>query len=271
VSTGAIERRLIAIVAADIAGFSRLMGADEAGTWDRLRAHRAAVDPIVTDHGGRIVKATGDGVLLEFPSVVAAVECAVAIQRTMVERNADVPEEYRMLFRIGVNMGDVMVDGNDIMGDGVNVAARLEALAEPGGILISEDAWRQVIGKVSVTFDDIGEQRLKNIERPIRAYRLRAAQPQIARREVSVPRLSIIVLPFLNLGGSEEYFVDGITETLTTDLSRLPGALVIARNTAFTYKGKSVDVKQVGRELGVRYAVEGSVQHAGNRCASTFR
>jgi TolB-like protein/Tfp pilus assembly protein PilF len=265
-----VGRRLAAIVAADVAGYSRLMGLDEVGTAHTLREHRKVTDALVTKHGGRLVKTTGDGVLLEFSSVVDAVECAVAVQEVMTQRNEGVPEDQRMLFRIGINLGDILIEGdNDILGDGVNVAARLERIAEPGGICISSSAYEQVRGKVSVDFADLGEQTLKNIARPIRAYAVgpSANAQQPAPMPSSAPRLSIVVLPFANIGGDpeQEYFVDGVTESLTTDLSRISGAFVIARNTAFTFKGKAIDVKRLGRELNVRYVLEGSVQRGGNR------
>jgi TolB-like protein/class 3 adenylate cyclase len=262
-------RKLAAILAADIAGYSRLMGLDEAGTAKALREHRAAIDPILAGHGGRVFKTTGDGMLVEFPSVVGAVESALAVQKLMAERNADVPEDRRMLFRIGINLGDVLIEGDDILGDGVNVAARLEGIADPGGICISDAACQHVRDKVPADFIDIGEQALKNIARPVRTYRVARTVPRSLPQvpSVAIPRLSMIVLPFVNIGGNEEqeFFTDGVTESLTTDLSRIPDSFVIARNTAFTYKGKPVDVKQIGRELGVNYVVEGSVQRAGNR------
>jgi TolB-like protein/class 3 adenylate cyclase len=268
-----VERRLSAILAADVAGYSRLMGLDEVGTARILREHRAVSDALVAKHGGRIVKTTGDGVLIEFPSVVDAVECAVAVQAVMAERNKHIPIDRRMLFRIGINLGDILIEGDDILGDGVNVAARLEGIAEPGSICISSSAYEQVRGKVAVEFADLGEQSLKNIARPVRVYaavpsRLSpGAQSSATPGPLSAPRLSIVVLPFANIGGDPEqdYFVDGITESLTTDLSRISGSFVIARNTAFTFKGKAVDVKKVGRELNVRYVLEGSVQRGGNR------
>ena len=265
---GRVGRRLAAIVAADVAGYSRLMGLDEVGTARTLREHRKVTDALVAKHGGRLVKTTGDGVLLEFPSVVDAVECAVAVQAVMAERNQGVPEDRRMEFRIGVNLGDILIEGDDILGDGVNVAARLEGIAEPGGICISSSAYEQVHGKVPVEFTDLGEQTLKNIARRMRAYAvgLSAHVDRAVPPLPSAPRLSIVVLPFANLGGDpeQEYFVDGVTESLTTDLSRISGAFVIARNTAFTFKGKAVDVKRLGRELNVRYVLEGSVQRGGN-------
>jgi TolB-like protein len=245
------------------------MGLDEVGTAHALREHRKVTDALVAKHGGRLVKSTGDGMLLEFPSVVDAVECAVAVQAVMAQRNEGVPQDGRMLFRVGVNLGDILIEGDDILGDGVNVAARLEGIAEPGGICISSSTYEQVRGKVPVEFIDIGEQMLKNIARPIRVYKvgLSANAHPGASLPASAPRLSIVVLPFANIGGDpeQEYFVDGVTESLTTDLSRISGAFVIARNTAFTFKGKAVDVKKLGRELNVRYVLEGSVQRGSNR------
>jgi TolB-like protein len=246
------------------------MGLDEVGTARTLREHRKVTDALVANHGGRLVKTTGDGVLLEFPSVVDAVECAVAVQAVMAERNQGVPEDRRMLFRIGVNLGDILIKGDgDILGDGVNIAARLEGMSEPGGICISSSAYDQVRGKVPVEFIDIGEKTLKNIARPIHTYAVgpSANAHQTGPPPSSAPHLSIVVLPFANIGGDpeQEYFVDGVTESLTTDLSRISGAFVIARNTAFTFKGKAVDVKKLGRELNVRYVLEGSVQRSSNR------
>src|SRR5271165_3248794 len=317
-----IERKLAAIVAADVAGYSRLMAADEEGTLARLKAHREAlIDPKIAEHGGRIVKTTGDGMLVEFASVVDAVRCVVEIQRGMLERNADVPREKRIEFRFGVNVGDVIVDGDDIYGDGVNVAARLEDLAEPGGVLVAGVVHDQVRDKLSFSFDDLGDREVKNIPRPVRAYRVKLSDdgrpPPLARPSTGLgvgrphiawigavglllivvasggawyvagapkspatvalqstaslnltepakrpSHLSIVVLPFANLSGdaNQDYFADGITENLTTDLSRLIGSFVIARNTAFTFKGKNVDAKEIGKELGVRYVLEGSVQ-----------
>jgi TolB-like protein/class 3 adenylate cyclase len=267
-------RRLAAILAADIVGYSRLMGEDEAGTARAVREHREAARPIVADHGGRIVKTTGDGLLLEFPSVVAAVECAIAIQKLMVERNAGRPEAKRIVYRIGVNLGDVLIEGDDILGDGVNIAARLEGLCEPGGVLISGTAYDHVRGKIDAQFVDLGDKDLKNVVRPVRVYALNAGSEtsptalsafEPGRR--GPPRLSIVVLPFANLGGDPEhdYFVDGVTENLTTDLSRIRGSFVIGRHTAFSYKGKAIDLKQIGHELNVRYVLEGSVQRAADR------
>jgi TolB-like protein/class 3 adenylate cyclase len=267
-------RRLAAIMAVDVVGYSRLMGEDEAGTALSVREHREAARPIVAGMGGRIVKTMGDGLLLEFPSVVAAVECAIAIQKLMVERNAHVSEAKRVVYRIGVNLGDVLIEGDDILGEGVNIAARLEGICEPGGVLISSTAFDHVRGKIDADFADLGEQALKNIARPVRAFAIKAvsssaapARLGAARNIQGPPRLSIVVLPFANLGGDAEqdHFVDGVTESLTTDLSRIRGSFVIGRNTAFTYKGKAVDLKQIGSELNVRYILEGSVQRGGNR------
>jgi TolB-like protein/class 3 adenylate cyclase len=267
-------RRLAAILAVDVVGYSRLMGEDEAGTARAVRERREAARPIVAGLGGRIVKTTGDGLLLEFPSVVAAVECAVAIQKLMVERTAQTPEAKRIVYRIGVNLGDVLIEGDDILGDGVNIAARLEGLCEPGGVLISGTAYDHVRGKIDADFVDLGEKDLKNIARPVRVYAVapgsQSATPApsaFASKTQGPPRLSMVVLPFANIGGDpeQEHFVDGVTESLTTDLSRLRGSFVIGRNTAFTYKGKAVDLKQIGRELNVRYVLEGSVQRSGNR------
>ena len=327
-----VERRLAAILASDVVGYSRLMGADEEGTLETLKAHRRElVDPKIRENHGRIVKTTGDGMLVEFPSVVDAVRCAVEIQRAMVDRNAETAEDQRITFRIGVNLGDIIVDGGDIYGDGVNVAARLEALAEPGGICISRVVRDQTRDKLSYPFEDLGEHSVKNIARPVRVYAMGAnavastplvtaqAQPRSLRRSIipqraviatgvlavigiaivawwawsrgnsptvavqapavanpqapstvastPAPRLSFVVLPFANLSSDpeQEYFADGITGDLTTDLSRISGSFVIARNTAFTYKGKSVDAKQVGRELGVRYVIEGSVRQTNDQ------
>ncbi len=272
-------RRLAAILAADVAGYSRLMGADEEGTHDRLKRHRRGlVDPKIGEHSGRIVKTTGDGMLVEYASVVDAVRCAAELQRAMIDREAGMPEDRRIRFRIGINLGDIIVDGDDIFGDGVNVAARLEALAEPGGICISRMVRDQIRDKLAYAFEDLGEQSVKNIARPVRIYALRpkaiadlpAASvlpiPPISQPAI-VPRLSIVVLPFANLGNDleQQYFADGITEDLTTDLSRLAHMLVISRNTAFTYQGKRVDTKQIGRELGVRYVLEGSVRRSVNQ------
>ena len=268
------SRRLAAILAADIVGYSRLMGEDEAGTAREVREHREAARPIVADHGGRIVKTTGDGLLLEFPSVVAAVECAIAVQKLMVERNAGRREAKRIVYRIGVNLGDVLIEGDDILGDGVNIAARLEGLCEPGGVLISGTAYDHVLGKIDAHFVDLGDKDLKNLARPVRVYALNSG-PEISPPAFSAfepgrkapPRLSMVVLPLANIGGGleQEHFADGVTESLTTDLSRIRNAVVIARNTAFAYKGKPLDAKTIGRELNVRYVLEGSVQRSGGR------
>jgi len=265
------HRKIVAILAADVVGYSRLAGTDEDRTLARLRALRSdLIDPTISVHKGRVVKRTGDGALIEFTSVVDAVRCAIEVQNGMVERNAGVSPERRIEFRIGIHLGDVVEESDgDLMGDSVNIAARLEGIAKPGAICLSEDAYRQVKARLDLVVADLGEQNLKNIAEPIRAYSLevgRPAQPKLAAA-TALPRLSIVVLPFANLGGDpeQEYFVDGVTESLTTDLSRISGGFVVARNTAFTYKGKHVDVKQVGRELGVRYVLEGSVQRGGNR------
>jgi TolB-like protein len=267
-----VRRRLAAILAADVVGYSRLTGTDEEGTLARLKTlRRELIDPAIAAHRGRIVKTTGDGMLIEFASVVDAVRFAVELQRGLASRNGDIPPDERIEFRVGVHLGDVVVEGDDLLGDGVNVAARLEGIAEPGAICLSGDAYRQVKGRITLPVRDLGEQRLKNIAEPIRIYAVppTSAQPtpSPAAPSVHTPRLSIVVLPFADLGGDKEqdYFVDGITENLTTDLSRIPGAFVIARNTAFTYKGKAVDARQIGRELGVRYVMEGSVQTSENR------
>ena len=249
-------RRLTAILAADVAGYSRLTGADEEGTHERLKAHLTElVNPKIGEHRGRVVKNTGDGLLAEFASVVDAVRCAVEVQRGMIDREPEVPDERRIKFRIGVNLGDVIVEEHDIFGDGVNVASRLEALAEPGGICVSRVVRDQVRDKLDFTFDDMGERQVKNIARPVRVYALRpegrAGVPPVSRSStassssVAAPRLSIVVLPFTNLSDDREqqYFADGITEDLTTDLSRIAHSFVISRNTAFTYRDKSVDTK----------------------------
>jgi TolB-like protein/class 3 adenylate cyclase len=272
-----VGRRLAAIVAADVAGYSRLMGLDEVGTARTLREHLVVTDALVAQHGGRIVKTTGDGVLLEFLSVVDAVECAIAVQAVMTQRNAEVAADRRMLFRIGVNLGDILVEGEDILGDGVNIAARLESIADPGGICVSSSAYDQVRGKVAAEFSDLGEQKLKNIDRPVRAYSvIQVGSQQPALDAESKPRVvpnkpSIAVLPFQNMSGDpeQEYFADGIVEDIITQLSHFKSLFVIARNSTFTYKGKAVDIKQVGEELGVRYVLEGSVRKAGGRLRIT--
>jgi class 3 adenylate cyclase/TolB-like protein len=326
------ERQLVAVVAADIAGYSRLMGADEEGTLARLKAcRRDLIDPGVARHRGRIVKTTGDGLLIEFTSPVEAVRWAVETQQGMIERNADVPEDRRILFRIGINLGDVIIEDRDLFGDAVNIAARLESLAEPGGICISGTMREQIRDRLALPFEDGGEQSVKNIARPIRIYALsadavaalpkaevmavpRPTAPRYPSRNVaaaavasvlivagglwwlwpspkapssatltaatltaptvassSAPRLSIAVLPFANLSNDPEqqYFADGITEDLTTDLSRISNMFVISRSTAFTYRGKPVTAKQIGKDLGVRYVLEGSVRRWGNQVRIT--
>jgi adenylate cyclase len=301
------QRRLAAILAADIAGYSRLMHEDESATVRDLKAHQSVILPLIGRHGGRIIDTAGDGILAEFPSVIGATECAVEIQTVMAERNEAVLESRRMRFRIGINLGDVIHDETRIYGDGINIAARLEALAEPGGVLVSNTVYDQVRGKLPFTFEDVGERQVKNIEQPVRMYQLHIpgasskAVATLVRRPVmtdrrrwivsglaaflvlvgaggtwwiaspffasstGAPRLSIVVLPFSNLSGdpSQDYFADGITEDLTSDLSRIAGSFVISRNTAFTFKGKAVDARQIGRELGVRYVLEGSVRRMG--------
>ena len=317
-------RRLAAILAADVVGYSRLMGADEAGTAKLVRERREVATPMVRAFGGRVVKTTGDGVLLEFPSVVAAVECAIAIQKMMAERNAALPEAKRILYRVGVNLGDILIEGDDILGDGVNVAARLEGICEPGAICLSEDAYRQARGRIEAEFVDLGEQELKNIAKPVCVYAVTPQAIAAAKAEVpaipaapqdaatpkatpkprplrrwpelaaalaallvviaggawwffnanrlagvatNAPRLSMVVLPFANLSGdpAQDYLVDALTDELTTSLARIRGTFVIARNTAMTFKGKPIDAKAIGKDLGVRYVLEGSVQPSGDR------
>ena len=272
---GRVDRRLSAILAADVAGYSRLMHNDEEATHAKLSALLAdSVTPAIAEHGGRIVKNTGDGFLAEFPSAVAAVRAAVQFQTRINKQLVAEAEDRRIAFRVGVNIGDVIVEAHDIFGDGVNIAARLESIAEPGGICISSSACDQVRGKVGVEFTDLGEQNLKNIARPVRAYAVILDGRSPAKKvddlrptPLSPPRLSIVVLPFTNLSGDPEqdYFVDGVTESLTTDLSRMSGSFVIGRHTAFTYKGKAVDLKKIGHELNIRYVLEGSVQRSGHR------
>jgi class 3 adenylate cyclase len=266
-------RRLAAILAVDVASYSRLMGEDEAGTARAVREHREAARPIVASHGGRIVKTMGDGLLLEFPSVVAAVECAIAVQKLMVERNADAPEAKRIVYRMGLHLGDVLIEDEDIVGDGVNIAARLEGIAEPGAICLSGSAFEHVRGRIEASFDDLGDKALKNIARPVRVFSLQVGVP--TRPKPTVPgeaaapahlalpdKPSIAVMPFQNMSGDteQEYFVDGVVDDIITGLSRIKWLFVIARNSSFTYKGRAVDVKQVGRELGVRYVLEGSLR-----------
>jgi TolB-like protein len=270
-----VERKLSAILAADVAGYSRLMGADEEGTLARLMVHRRElIDSKIKVDKGRIVKTTGDGMLVEFASVVDAVRCAVEVQQAMAERNAGIAAEERIELRIGINLGDVIVEGDDLYGDGVNIAARLEALADPGGICVSAVVRDQVGDRLDVAFDDLGEQQVKNIARPVRVYRiaLGAATTKAAPAPLPLPdKPSIAVLPFANMSGDpeQEYFADGMVEEIITALSRIKWLFVIARNSSFTYKGQAVDVKQVGRELGVRYVLEGSVRKAGNRVRIT--
>jgi TolB-like protein len=263
----------MAILAADVAGYSRLVGADEEGTLARWKAHwRELIDPKITEHGGRTVRITGDGMLVEFASVTAAVRCAVEVQRAMGERNADVPREQRIEFRMGINVGDIIIDGSDMWGDGVNVAARLEALAEPGGICVSGRVQEDVHGRLDIAFQDTGEQQLKNIARPVRVYRVQLHGAAEAAPALPLPaKPSIAVLPFNNMSGDpeQEYFADGMVEEIITALSRMRWLFVIARNSSFTYKGRAVDVKQVGRELGVRYVLEGGVRKAANRVRIT--
>jgi TolB-like protein/class 3 adenylate cyclase/cytochrome c-type biogenesis protein CcmH/NrfG len=307
-----IQRRLAAILAADIAGYSRLMHEDEAATVRDLKSHQGVVLPLIGQHGGRIIDTAGDGIMAEFPSVLGATECAVEIQTVMAARNQRVPESRRMRFRIGITLGDVIHDETRIYGDGINIAARLEALAQPGGVLVSSTVYEQVRGKLPLTFEDVGERQVKNIEQPVRMYQLHIPgasssavsmlvgrlvirerrrwivwglaallvlfgaagvwwmglpflRGQLADR-TEAPRLSIVVLPFSNLSGDpkQDYFADGITEDLTSDLSRIAGSFVISRNTAFTFKGRAADVRQIGRELGVRYVLEGSVRRMGD-------
>jgi len=274
-----VERRLTAILAADVVGYSRLMGADEEGTHERVKAHLIElIEPKIRQHHGRIVKTTGDGVLAEFASVVDAVRCAAEIQRAMADRDLDLAEERRLRFRIGVNLGDVIADGGDIYGDGVNIAVRLEGLAAPGGVCVSGTVRDHIGDRLPYAFEDMGEQSVKNITRPVRVHALRpegtAGLPTASvsaaasnSPPLAAPRLSIVVLPFTNLSDDREqqYFADGITEDLTTDLSRLENMFVISRNTAFAYRNKPIETKQIGRELRVRYVLEGSVRRSANQ------
>ena len=275
------QRRLAAILALDVVGYSRLMGRDESGTLARLREHRTQrLEPTLARHGGRLVKLTGDGALAEFPSAVDAVGAAIAFQQAMADANRAEPEETQIVFRAGLHLGDLIVEGDDLYGDGVNVAARLEAQAPPGGIVISGNVHDAVAGRLKATFDDLGTLALKNIERPVQAFGVRW-QPQdwpaapaapVADAALALPeKPSIAVLPFQNLSGDpeQEYFADGMVEDIITALSRFKSLFVIARNSSFTYKGKAVDIKQVGRELGVRYVLEGSVRKAGSRVRIT--
>jgi adenylate cyclase len=273
-----VDRRLAAILAADVVGYSRLMEADEEGTLVALKAiHSELSDPKIPEHRGRIVKKTGDGLLVEFQSVVDAARCAVAWQMAMGKRNAAVLEGKRIEFRIGVNLGDIIIDQDDIFGDGVNIAARLEALAEPGGICLSGSAHEQVRDKLDLAFEDLGERQVKNIARPVRVYRVRIAAVASIPKLEATPALalpdkpSIAVLPFTNMSSDpeQEFFADGIAEDIITALSRYPSLFVLARNSCFSYKGQSPDVRQVGRELGVRYVLEGSLRKSGNRIRVT--
>src|ERR1700746_57723 len=275
----ASPRRLAPTLAADVAGYSRLMGADEEGTHERLKAHfRELVEPKIKEHRGHTVKNTGDGLLAEFPSVVDAVRCAAESQRGMAAREPEVPEEQRIRFRIGINLGDVIVEEHDIFGDGVNVAARLEALAQPGGVFVSNTVYEHVRDRLPFAFQDLGEQQVKNIARPVRVYRVRPAGAPAESAAASVTQTlplpdkpSMAVLSFTNMSADpeQEFFADGIAEDVITALSRYPSLFVIARNSCFTYKGRAVDVKQVGRELGVRYVLEGGLRKAGNRIRVT--
>ena len=282
----AVERRLAAIVSTDVVGYSRLMGADEVGTLARLKAYRRdLIDPRIDQHRGRIVKTTGDGLLIEFPSVIDAVQCALEVQQLIAERNVALSETEQMRFRIGINLGDVIIEPDDIYGDGINVAARLQTISEPGGVCISSPVFDQVKNKMSLDYVDLGDQELKNIAEPVRAYRLRVgagAEPEPAPKEAQAgppadaamelpDKPSIAVLPFDNMSGDpeQEYFSDGITEDIITDLSKVSGLFVIARNSTFTYKGKAMNLTEVARELGVRYVLEGSVRKAGDRVRVT--
>ena len=274
-----VERKLVAILAADVAGYSRLMGSDEEGTLARLKAHRKEViDPKIAEHRGRIVKTTGDGVLIEFPSVVDAVRCAVAVQQQMAERNSAQEQEKRIEFRVGIHVGDIIIDDNDIFGDGVNIAARLEGIAAPGGVCISDDAHRQTRGKTDITFDYMGEHTLKNITEPMRAWQIRltgeaaplvrSASSPIQAQDLALPdKPSIVVLPFDNMSAEpgQEYLADGIVEAITAALSCIRSFFVIARSSAFTYKGRATNARDIGKQLGVAYLLEGSVQKVGSR------
>src|SRR5262249_27884694 len=267
-----VERRLAAILAADVAGYSRLMGVDEEGTVAALKALRKSlIDPKITEHRGRMVKTTGDGALVEFASAVDAIRCALETQQAMAARNTDIPQNRRIEFRIGINVGDIIIDEGDIFGDGVNIAARIETLATPGSICLSDNVYQQIKGKLTLDVSDMGEQRLKNIAQPVRVYAVRLdvrAQTTTMTPTLALPdKPSVAVLSFQNMSGDpeQEYFADGIAEDITTALSRFNGLFVIARNSSFTYKGRAVDVRQIGRELGVRYILEGSVRKGGNR------
>ncbi len=268
-----MERRLAAILAADVVGYSRLVRADEEGTLRTLSAYLEVIDGLVAVHRGRVFGSAGDSVIAEFASPVEAVRCAAEVQQELAKRNADVPEDRRMAFRIGVNLGDVVVEGDNLLGDGVNVAARLQELADPGGIYVSDDIHRHVDGKVGLSFADLGDQSLKNIDTPVRVHRVESRDAGLGGATAPSERLplpdkpSIAVLPFDNLSGDpdQRYFADGIVEDIITELSHYSWLLVIARNTTFTFTGTSVDIKEVGRQLGVRYVMEGSIRKAGRR------
>ncbi|MDH3738807.1 MAG: adenylate/guanylate cyclase domain-containing protein, partial [Alphaproteobacteria bacterium] len=271
-----VQRRLAAILAADMVGFSRLMGADEVGTIARQRALREElIDPEVVGHSGRIVKTTGDGMLVEFASVVDAVQCALAIQQGIASREPDLPDDRRICFRIGINLGDIVIDGDDILGDGVNIAARLEGLSAPGGICISDVVHQSVAGKLDLDFDDLGEQSFKNIDKPVKAFAIAPSEfgsniptpTQATDQQQSDGKPSVAVLPFSNMSGNpdDEYFSDGLTEDIITELSRFRELAVIARNSTFQFKGRAADVAHIGQELNARYVVEGSVRRAANR------
>jgi adenylate cyclase len=266
------ERRLAAILAADVAGYSRLMGGDEEGTLAALKIHRRElIDPKIAEHRGRIVKTTGDGVLVEFASAVDAVRCALEIQRAMAERNAAIPEKRRIEFRMGLNVGDIIIDEGDIYGDGVNIAARVETLAVAGAICLSDNAYQQIKGKLALDVSDMGEQQLKNIAQPVRVYGVLLDVAPVQAGLALPDKPSIAVLPFTNMSGDPEqdYFADGMVEDIITGLSRIKWLFVIARNSTFAYKGRTIDVKQVGRDLGVRYVLEGSVRKAADRVRIT--
>jgi adenylate cyclase len=274
-----VQRRLAAILAADVAGYSRLVGDDEEGTLARLKSHRRElIDPRLAEHSGRIVKTTGDGLLIEFASAVDAVRCAVAIQMGMAERNATVAQKQRIEFRVGVHIGDIVIEDDDILGDGVNIAARLESIAEPGGVCVSDDAYRQVRGKLDAPFEDKGNQQLKNIASPVRVYAIRPGAPSrgpsAARVRPELPdKPSIVVLPFDNMSAEpgQDYIADGIVEAITAALSRIRSFFVIARNSAYTYKGRATNARDIGKELGVAYMLEGSVQKGGKRLRITVQ
>ena len=265
------SRRLAAILAADIAGYSALMGSDEARTVTDLKGHQAVVLPMVGEFGGRVIDTAGDGILAEFPSVLNAVECAVAIQRKMIERNAAIEPERRMEFRIGINLGDVIYDDDRIFGDGVNIAARLEGIAEPGGICVSGKVHEEIRARIGLAYEDLGDKQLKNIAEPVRVYSIRLDGAPSGTMLALPDKPSIAVLPFQNMSGDpeQEYFSDGMTEDLITDLSKASGLFVIARNSSFAYKGRSVKVQEIGRDLGVRFLLEGSIRKAGNRVRIT--